>query len=219
MMYHIYRVSILCNQRRQGPAEGGAVDAIIYENPNLQPDWAAGHTGLVERGNPKTVPEGVKRFADGDALNEVKAAKDLACVDIVIATRLPSGEAAVLLSRRRATDPFSGRWWIYGGSLGAYQPISQFIALRAERECGVVPVEPQALIGVYRTCAPEFIQSTLQPCYATLVPHEAIAAKMRTDPNHDSVRLFTEEGLNTMPREERHWYPLRVTRQVLENMP
>jgi len=194
------------------------MDAIIIENENLAADWAKGQTLLIEKESPKSVPKGVHARADQEALDEVRSVKDLASVDIVITTRKPDGTPAVLLSRRKPSDPFGGYWWVYGGSLGAYTGINEFIAKRAEDECGV-PAEPQALIGVYRTSASDFPQSTLQPCYATVVAYEAIEAKMRTDQNHETVQLFTSADLDALPQHEEHWYPMRVARLALTNIP
>jgi ADP-ribose pyrophosphatase YjhB (NUDIX family) len=142
-------------------------------------------------------------------------------VDIVLVTRLETGTPAVLLSLRNPTVCFGGKWWIYGGALQAYMSIEEFIAGRATKECGV-PVRPEALIGVYRTIAEDYIGSTLQPCYAARVPIEVIRAKMSTDEDHSNVRLFTISDLillegNRAP--EYHWYPVRVALLALRSMP
>ncbi len=133
-------------------------------------------------------------------------------------TTKPDGENAVLLSKRKSSEPFGGFWWVHGGSLGAYQSIAEFITERAKQECGVA-VQLGPVIGVYRTSAANAVQSTMQPCYAAVAPYEAIVEKMRTDPNHESIRLFTESELASIPASERHWYPTRVAEIALANMP
>ncbi|MES2995159.1 MAG: hypothetical protein V4681_03955 [Patescibacteria group bacterium] len=194
-------------------------DGIITENPNLAEDWKLRHHSFVAVAAPVAIPDGVTSFVeDVNMLLAVKAAKDLACVDIVIVTRLADGTPAVLLSKRKGTEAFGGLWWIYGGSISAYGSLIEFIARRAEKECGV-PVHPEALIGVYRTSAADLIQSTTQPCYAAHVPVEVIDAKMGMNAEHDSVGLFTADDLNRIPEHEQHWYPFRVAHLALAAMP
>ena len=92
--------------------------------------------------------------------------------------------------------------------------IEEFIAARVEKECGV-PIEGLAKVGVYSTSAADFPQSTLQVCYAALVPFAAAVEKMRPDANHESVNIFTHEELESIPVAEQHWYPMHVARRVL----
>ncbi len=202
------------------PHQGIHTDCIIIENSTVKTDWQISNTRLVKHAPaPAQMPQGVvPRVHSGEAFDQVKLAKDLACVDIVIVTRMPDGQHAVLLSKRKASDPFGGLWWIHGGSLGSYMDVGEFIAERAQKECGV-PVTPQVLIGVYRTSASNFPQSTLQPCYATVVPYEVIQKKMDTDGNHESVKLFTWKDLDAIDPAEAHWYPLRVANIALQHMP
>lgn len=202
-------------------AEGGEVedpytDATFWENPDLVSDWALKRTHFKRFAAPHRLPDDVEvgRFASDEAMREIRLTKNLFSMDVVIATRMPDGTPAVLLSKRKPTEGFGEKWWIYGGSPSAYAHLMPFLAKRAQRECGV-PVEPEALIGFYYTSADDHPQSTAQPCYATLVPYEAVVAKMSTDPNHESVNVFTAADLKKIPEAEQHWYPLHVARRAL----
>jgi len=139
------------------------------------------------------------------------------CVDIVIATRLPSGTPAVLSSRRKENVSFGGYWWMYGGAVPPYLRFETFIRKRAKEECGIQPVLG-GLIGVYLTCAENMPTSTLQPCYVGNVPFEKVE-QAQTDSNHDCFRLLTKDDLSELPSKERHWYPMHVFGKVLRSMP
>jgi len=166
-------------------------------------------------GHPAHVPDDVTGRVENDAtMVEYRNAKGMACTDLLIATKKPDGKYGVVLSRRKKTDPFGGFWWMHGGSIGAYMSIESFIATRAPKESGV-KVKPQVLIGVYYTSAEDFPQSTIQPLYASLVPHDALA-NVTTDANHDSIRTFTTEDLGQLSREERHWYPMSTSMLLLK---
>jgi hypothetical protein len=141
-------------------------EGIILENPNFSTDLK--RLARPVAGVEVSVPEGVVNGVSPEVYSEYRKGRDSACVDIVIATTLESGEPAVLLSKRAENVCYGGKWWIYGGALQSYRSIEDFISERAEKECGV-PVEPRALIGVYRTMSSDFIGSTLQPCYAAVV--------------------------------------------------
>lgn len=189
-------------------------EGVIIENPFFRVEFRCGgcreeHADVLSR-----IPEGVTTGVPPDIYNEYRRGRDSACVDIVIATRLPTSEPAVLLSKRKDNVCFGGKWWIYGGALQSYVSIEDFISGRASKECGV-PVKPEALIGVYRTIAEDHIGSTLQPCYATRVAYEVVEKKMATDDGHSNVKLFTLGDLEDLPQEEQHWYPMRVAKIVL----
>jgi hypothetical protein len=183
--------------------------------PSLRADWlsrqAFPEDSLREI---ETIPEGVTKGAPPEIYGGFRRGLHGACCDIVIATTLPSGEDAVLLSFRNANVCFGSTWWVYGGAVHAYRDIGEFISERASKECGV-EVEPQALVGFYITNAADHIGSTMQPCYMSYVEYEVIDRNMLADSNHSNVRLFTLRDLEMMPEQERHWYPLRVSKRVL----
>jgi hypothetical protein len=186
-----------------------------FDNFSFRDEFYGGKIGLIPMPSPDALPEGVvDRIADGSVLEQYRAGKDMACEDIIIGTHRPDGTPVVMLSLRKPTESFGGKWWVYGGSTTAYADVLEFIAKRAERECGV-PVVPQGLIGFYRTCAADKPQSTLQPCFGAVVDYSVVDKKMATDPNHESIRLFTLEELDQVPEEQRHWYPRRVAKLLL----
>ena len=191
------------------------VTDFSFVNPNLREEWQSGTIPFGFFAAPVEIPAGVvKRIEDGKVLEEYKKGKEMACADIVLCTRKPSGAWAVLYSLRKSTEPFGGQWWMYGGSVGAYVNVLEFIVERAERECGI-PVRPEALLGFYRTSASDKPQSTTQPCFAARVPYEVVEQKMRADPNHESVRLFEAGELDDIS----HWYPYQAAKLVFANVP
>lgn len=192
-------------------------ESIILENPQIAEDW---HNGDVRRGVARIVsqPEGVTHGVPADVYGAYRKGRDSACVDIVLVTRFENGEPAVLLSLRKPDVCFGNKWWIHGGALQAYMSITDFISERATKECGV-PVVPEVLIGVYRTIAEDHIGSTLQACYAARVPIQSVRQKMIADDGHSTVRLFTESEMEEIPPENAHWYPCRVAKIALRNMP
>jgi hypothetical protein len=199
-------------------------EGVILENPFLKKEWR--ERSLPAASPPSTtlwdsvypIPQGVTPGVPAEIYSEYRKGRDSACVDIVLVTRLEDGTPAVLLSLRKPDVCYGNKWWIYGGALQAYRGIEDFISERATKECGV-PVKPEVLIGVYRTMSEDFIGSTLQPCYAACVSIEAVRAKMSTDPNHSSVRVFTLEEIEEIPYENTHWYPMRVSRLAIAAMP
>lgn len=194
-------------------------DTILFENLNLRADLQQRLNRIRKQKSPEVIPEGVTNWLDDpSAINETKRVKDLACFDIVPFTRNPQGEPVVLLSLRNREGAFGGKWWMYGGSLGAYADVEESIAKTGQKECGV-PVQPEALVGLYRTCAPDKIQSTLQPCYAGWVSYEVATKTMQADKDHKHPKFFTLGELLTIPEDEQHWYPMNVAELVLNNMP
>lgn len=208
-------------------------EGIILENPFLKEEWSiaeirrrkssltSGKSYEFREEYDETlgdVPQGITPGVPAEVYNAYRRGRDSACVDIVIVTQRPDGTPAVLLSLRKPNVCFGGKWWIYGGALQAYRSIHDFISERASTECGVT-VEPEALIGVYRTIAEDHIGSTMQPCYVSRVPFASAVQKMTTDTGHSAILLFTERELAEIPKQERHWYPMRVARLALQNMP
>ncbi len=171
---------------------------IIVENNLIKAEWRKG--GCREQFfEDVNIPMGVTDTVPPEIYGEYRRGRDSACVDMVIVTRLPTGDPAVMLSMRKPTVCFGGKWWIYGGALQAYVPDDEFVSRRATRECGV-EVKPEVLIGVYRTCAGDHIGSTLQPCYAARVSYDAVMENMKKDEGHTDVRLFTLEQLRGIPK-------------------
>lgn len=197
-------------------------EGIIIENPNLRSDWQMRRPfpdGALQ--SIPYLPEGVKDGVSPEVYNAYRQGRDSACVDIVFVTRGENGTPMVVMSLRAPNACYGNKFWIYGGALGAYQSIGDFIAAKAEKECGV-RAEPQALIGVYRTMAEDKIGSTTQPCYVAEVPIAAIREKGHVDGAHTSLTLMSEINLLYLNhhRDYRiHWYPLRVAILALRNMP
>ncbi len=193
---------------------------FAFDNPNIWSEWRRQQVALEMKNSPEVTPAQVlSRIEDINGVNimaEYRRGKEMACADVVICT-IEGGTPKVLLSKRNKNEPFGGYWWVHGGSLGAYVDMREFITKRAERECGV-RVEPQVLLGFYRTSAADAAQSTTQPCFAAKVDSQILSARMQTDPNHESVRLFTAEELSELPHHERHWYPMHVAQLTLENI-
>lgn len=194
-------------------------EGIIIENPFLEKEWS--QSEQIKNSMPCTVttPSGVvARIPSDDVYYSYRTGRDSACVDIVIVTRDESGEAKVLLSKRKNDSCFGGTWWVYGGALRAYYPIADFIAERAMKECGV-SAHPEVLIGVYRTMSEDSIGSTLQPCYGARVSIALLRQSMSIDSTHEEVQLFSLKELQQIPQRELHWYPLRVASIALSAMP
>lgn len=187
---------------------------VILENPDFAKEFLFPHPSNPDHLFEVTVPGGVTEGVRPEIYGAYRVGLDSACADMVIATRLEDGTPAVLLSKRSPGVCYGNKWWIHGGATHAYRPIATFLRDRAERECGVRQA-PDALIGVYRTMSEDFIGSTTQSCFATKVSVELIRAHMKTDGAHRQVRLFGLSDLELIPEEERHWYPMRVSRIVL----
>ena len=190
-------------------------DQIVIENPLLLlSQW---RNPVVEPLPIVQPPAGTTNGVPPDVYDAYRRGRDSACVDIMLATRLKDGTPAVLLSKRKVNVCFGGMWWMYGGAVGSYQSMTDFVVERAKKECGIRPDPSElVLVGVYRTCAPDIIGSTLQPCYAARVGLAEIQKYMGTDQAHESIKLFTLRELYQIPTAEQHWYPMRVASLVLQ---
>ncbi|OHA32388.1 MAG: hypothetical protein A2928_00065 [Candidatus Taylorbacteria bacterium RIFCSPLOWO2_01_FULL_45_15b] len=135
----------------------------------------------------------------------------------MVTTTLPDGRHAVIASKRAVGKLFGGKWWMQGGAVHAYRSYTDFVAERAEKECGVRPVI-QGLIGVFRTCAEDALGSTMNLCYVGFVPHGELEAA-RHDGDHTAQKFLTMEDLLQLPESEQHWYPMTVFRIALQTMP
>lgn len=153
-----------------------------------------------------------------ETYNEYRRGLECACADIVVCTRLPDGKPAVLASKRAKHKPCGEYWWMQGGAIQAYRSVEEFVAERAEKECGVRPTV-EGLIGVFRICAEDLIASTLGPCYVGSVPFADISGKFRSDGDHTDCRIFTFEELADLPKEEVYWYPRLAFKQALLTVP
>lgn len=103
-----------------------------------------------------------------------------------------------------------------GGAFHPYRSITDFLAERAEKECGVRP-KIEGLIGVFRTCAEDFHASTIQPCYVGSIEYADII-KAKPDMDHSSWRLLSLRDLQNLPAEEKHWYPMLTFQLALESI-
>ena len=189
-------------------------EPVIIENPNLARDLKTGLAFPENESFLEKIPDGVTDGVPPDVYNAYRKGCDSACTDIVFVTILPDGRPAVLLSFRKKGVCYGEKWWVYGGAIKSYCSIASFISDRAENECGVRS-KPQALVGVYRTMSDDAIGSTLQPCYAAIVPYEKVREKQPLDSGHDNVRLFTLVELEQIPSKNKHWYPMQVANLVL----
>jgi hypothetical protein len=157
-------------------------------------------------------------FLKDEEMVRMRQAKAFSCADVVIATRTPSGAPVILASKRKEGESFSGKWWMHGGGFAPYPLLREFALGRVEKECGITPRQ-LTLVGVYLTCAENIPTTTLQPCYVSDMPYDAVVRAMRTDPQHNRVGLFTAHDLINLPQEEKHWYPMRVFAKVLSTIP
>ena len=194
---------------------------FAFDNPNVSIEWVSRDVALKGMPSPVSVPDGVIKYvpdADMDKVAFCRRAKEMGCADVIISARRPDGVPVVLLSKRKRSEAFGGKWWVYGGSLPAYGDVHEFISGRAEKECGF-KVTPQVLIGFYRTSAPDYPQSTMQPCFGAVVPFQAIERVASVDQNHDAIAMFTYLELVKIASAERHWYPIHVAEIAIHNMP
>ncbi len=109
-----------------------------------------------------------------------------------------------------------------GGAVHAYRSYEDFVAERAEKECGVRP-QVEALMGVGRTCADAkkdggVVASTTNLCYVGFASYEALEENLKADEDHTGLRLLTLEDLDALPEEERHPYADFFFRQALLSM-
>ncbi|MDP3771772.1 MAG: hypothetical protein Q8Q94_00140 [bacterium] len=175
------------------------------------------HAGEVDI----TVPPGHRSGGvSPDIYDGYRQGLDSACADVVITTRMPDGEAGFLAVKRALGKPFGGKWWMQGGAIHSYRSIESFLVDRAERECGVSPVI-QALIGVFRTCAEDFLASTTNLCYVGFAPYHMVE-RASADKDHIAFHLFSAHefrGSVYTHKEEWHWYPIQVFNAALDSMP
>lgn len=189
------------------------LDSVLYLNQNLLEDRRlCTLPGYQERA--VEVPGEVGRGVRQEVYDEYRRGLDGACADIVVTSRNQNGKPVVVATRRAEGKCFGGKWWMQGGAIPAYCSIPEFVRQRAAKECGAVP-DVQALIGVFRTCAEDIYASTIQPCYVGWVGPESLVS----DDDHCGIRLLTLADLDTLPLEERHWYPMMAFRLALETMP
>lgn len=196
------------------------VETIIWYNRQLKAEReGAKRNGFIFYEEDVFVPEGQHTGGVPKPIyDEFSTGSERACADIVVTTHLPDGRPAVLAIKRNANQPFHGKWWMQGGSYHTYRLISDFIAERAEKECGVRP-EIQGVIGEFRTCADDYVCSTTNTCYVGYVPYDAIV-KARVDKDHTSWRLFTLNDFKLIVLTvDWHWYPLFAFKQALVSMP
>lgn len=191
-------------------------DAVLFENPFIADDWR-NKKNRIESFPLGTVPDGVTNGVPFDVYNGYRRGRDSACADLFLATRLPTGEPAGIMLVRNDDVCFGGKVWMVGGALQAYGSIEAFLANRAEAECGIYVV-PEVFIGLYRTCAPDAIASTLQPCYASYVPYTEVE-RLRSDRNHARIEVISFKQFLTLPVAQYHWYPRRVATLALSNLP
>lgn len=198
-------------------------DGVIMENGSLHP----GNWGKQPLGEwfPVGIPEGVKPASSAslEAYQGYRCVYDGACADLVVVTRTKDGNPAALLAERGPNAPWPGVWWMFGGAIAAYRRPDEWIVERVKQECGLT-VNPEVLLGVYRTCAPRKggkVASTMQLCYASYVPIDKIAGA-RVDRAHTSLKLFTEptlKGLLQKGDPSAHWYPVRAACLAMRCMP
>ena len=191
------------------------VEKVILINPFLKEERvAAKNIDFMEVTPPS--PGSIKRGVEKETYENYNLGLERACADIVITVRLPSGAGAVLASKRINGKPFGGKWWMQGGAFHPYRSIIDFLGERAEKECGVRP-KVEGLIGVFRTCAEDHSASTIQPCYVGRVSYEGLI-KAKPDIDHISWALLKLEDLQTLPEEEKHWYPMLAFKLALESI-
>lgn len=197
------------------------VETIIWLNKHLRVDREEGKKNGFQFCNENIlVPEGQRTGGvPKPVYDEFSTGSERACADIVVTTHLPDGAPAVLAIKRNKNQPFGGKWWMQGGSYHTYRLISDFVAERAEKECGIRP-KIQGIIGVFRTCADDYVCSTTNTCYVGYVRYDAII-KARTDKDHTSWCLFTSDDLASFSIENSnwHWYPLLAFTRALATMP
>lgn len=199
------------------------VETILFVNSHLAEDrlYAKIH-GYRSQTEDIIVPEGHRTGGvPAPVYNEFSRGSERACADVVITTRFPDGEAAVLVSKRAANKPFGGCWWMQGGSYHTYRLISDFLIERAEKECGVCP-SIEGFIGVFRTCAEDYLASTTNLCYVGFAPYEEIR-DAQNDKDHEALRVLRLEDLLHLPAHnpasQFHWYPMFAFKRALETMP
>lgn len=193
---------------------------VILLNPNLEKDRqiykAAG--GYANGTFSVRVPEGqTMGGVDAASYDNYRKGLDSACADIVVTTLLPDGKPAVVATKRAQNKCFGGGWWMQGGAIHSYRLITELVLERAEKECGVRP-QIEGLIGVFRTCAEDYLASTTNLCYVGFAPYEKLSEAKAGD-DHIAWKLLTLDKIGQMSVKELHWYPRLTFEIALNTMP
>ncbi len=197
------------------------LERVILENPMFEWDWRKSReqrravhelfsTPIPPSANPKG---GVSRevyygFKEGCAT---------ANADMVVCTRLETGECAVLALHRDPGTPFGGVWDMGGGAILAYQAIADCLKAKSQKETGLT-LEPEALLGCYRNDAPDMASSVIALCYVATAPVQQLQSVVAGDGNH-KWQFFTLADLENLPANQTYWYAMYVWRKVLEAAP
>lgn len=191
------------------------IEAIFFLNDHLKSDRKKKMFCRTEK---VCIPRGHKKGGvPGEVYDAYRAGLDSACADIVVCTRLPSGLPAVVAIKRAQNKCFGGKWWMQGGAIQSYRSVRKFVAERAEKECGAKP-RVEALIGVFHTCAQDFLGSTTNICFVGSLPFEQLKSP-QADKDHSAWSLLTSRDLKKIPKKGRHWYPMLCFKTALETMP
>lgn len=197
-----------------------AVDKIIFINSCLTEHrrWIATGGESDMMGTVK-VPEGHRSGGvSSEYYDGYRQGLASACADVVITTYLPCGRPAVLASKRASNKPFGGKWWMQGGAIHSYRSITDFVCERAEQECGVRPVI-EGFIGVFMTCADDFLACTINLCYVGYIPAQKLGDCWAwADKDHTHACVLTGDDLARLPEKEKHWYPMLVFNEALDTM-
>jgi hypothetical protein len=161
-------------------------------------------------------PRMIRQGVDGDTYNRYREGLVSSCADIVVTTTGPDGVHYVLAIKRAAGKCFGGSWWMMGGAVHTYRSLTDFVADRAERECGVRPIVEACMFMAY-TSAFDVLASTIQPCFVGRAEWEQIE-KMKADSDHLTVQLLTIEQVSACTELHLHWYPRLAFTLALETM-
>ena len=175
----------------------------IFRNPFIMKDWRDQRHQLINMGTPFEVPDAGGFVAD-DALAAFSRGKMRSCADIVLITN-DNGTSRIPLVFRKEGETFAGFPWVFGGGVGAYADILEFVEKRSERECGI-RVKPEVLLGVWITNSEGVVGSTMQPCYAARVPLALVEERFAHDKDHTGSGLYSQDEYELLPREKRHPY-------------
>jgi hypothetical protein len=194
------------------------LETILWFNNRLTEDRRIKAISHLETDSLTPPIDYVGGFVSEETMVEWRSKKEVACADVVITTRYPTGTKAVVSSLRAPKTPFGNKWWMQGGGISGYTSILTFLKERARKECGV-EVELEAIIGLFRTCAEDFAQSTTQPCFVGSAPYDGMSERLKYDDRHSAVRLLTLEDFDQLPQEQQHWYPMFCFEAALKSMP
>ena len=158
----------------------------------------------------------VKQGVDGETYGRYREGLISGCADIVVTATAPDYTHRVLAVKRAAGKCFGGSWWMMGGAVHAYRSLTDFVADRAEKECGVRP-SVEACMFVAYTSATDVNASTTQLCFVGRVKWNQIE-KIRADADHSAVKLLSFDQIVDMPPEELHWYPRLAFDLALSSM-